>query len=128
MPARGASAPALGDPVWAVGFPFGGAMTLAGGIVSQVAAATSDAPSRLMIDAPVGYGTSGGGVYTETGALIGMVAGFTTARVSSRDTAAAWFIDVPVPGQTLVTPLADLSRFLARHGRGDLLSVRGRAG
>jgi len=40
------------------------------------------------------------------GALIGIVQGYSTARVTSQGADPPWYIDVPVPGQTFVTPLA----------------------
>ena len=39
---------------------------------------------------------------------------------------AAWYIDVPVPGQTHVTPLADIRKFLADFEQADLLRPAGR--
>lgn len=77
------NAPALGDDILAFGFPWGRAMTLASGIVSQVPLEESDA--RLMIDASVSYGVSGGDVYDARGRLIGIVEGYRTAQVSYRD-------------------------------------------
>ena len=60
-----------------------------------------------MVDASVSYGSSGGGVYqARGGALIGIVQGYSTARVTSQGADPPWYIDVPVPGQTFVTPLA----------------------
>jgi hypothetical protein len=70
--------PALGGDVLALGFPWGKAMTLASGIVSQVPLEESD--SRLMIAASVSYDVSGGGVYDAGGHLIGIVEGYQTAQ------------------------------------------------
>jgi hypothetical protein len=44
-----------------------------------------------------------------------------TARVSSRGANPPWYIDVPVPGQTFVTPLSEVKQFLARAGYAELL-------
>lgn len=106
-------------------------MTLAGGIVSQVNAddgGDRETASRLMVDAPVSYGSSGGGVFeARRGALIGVVEGYNTARVSSQGADPVWYIDVPVPGQTFVTPLSEVKRFLAQAGYADLIDSSRRA-
>jgi S1-C subfamily serine protease len=126
-PARAGRPPLLGEAVWVVGFPWGRHMTLASGIVSQINAddaADRETASRLMVDASVSYGSSGGGVYeARDGALIGIVEGYSTARVSPQGANPSWYIDVPVPGQTFVTPLSDVRRFLAEAGYADLIGA-----
>jgi len=85
-------------------------------------ALAGDAASSLIVDAPVTYGVSGGGVYdARTGGLLGLVEGFTTARLTAQGSSAGWYVDVPVPGQTLVTPLSEVRQFLADIERADLL-------
>ncbi len=125
VPARPAAPPRLGEPIWVVTFPWGRDMTLARGIVSQVngdGAANSETAPRLMVDASVSYGASGGGVYdARDGGLIGLVEGYRTARVTSQGNEPPWYIDVPMPGQTLVTPLSDIRRFLAETGHAGLI-------
>ena len=100
-------------------------MTLAGGIVSQINAdqpGDRETQPRLIVDASVSYGASGGGVYDErTGRLVGLVEGYRTARVSFNGDAQS--IDVPVPGETYVVPLADIRRFLMETGQKDLLGT-----
>ena len=125
--ARPGSPAALGEPIWVVAFPWGRQMTLTSGIISQVRLSLDggqgESSTRLMVDALVGYGSSGGGVYEgRTGRLIGVVEGYNTARVTATASAgeAPWYIDVPMPGQTFVTPLADIQRFLLEIGRADL--------
>ena len=124
-PAEAGGLPLLGEAVWVIGFPWGRHMTLASGIVSQINAddgADRERASRLMVDASVSYGSSGGGVYeARGGALIGIVEGYSTARVASQGVNPPWYIDVPVPGQTFVTPLAAVRRFLADVGYADLI-------
>ncbi|HXJ81378.1 MAG TPA: hypothetical protein VMS64_22205 [Candidatus Methylomirabilis sp.] len=56
-----------------------------------------------------------------TGALIGIVKGYGTARVASKGADPPWYIDVPVPGQTYVTAMSDVRRFLADAGYADLI-------
>ena len=129
-PARTAGPPLLGESVWVIGFPWGRHMTLTRGIVSQVVLdddADRATGSRLMVDAPVSYGSSGGGVFeAREGALIGVVEGYNTAKVMSKGVTPAWSIEVPVPGQTYVTPLSDVKRFLSQTSYADLFAA-GRA-
>lgn len=78
-----------------------------------------------MVDASVSYGSSGGGVFdARGGGLIGLVEGYRTARVTSHGTGGDWYIDVPEPGQTFVTSLADIRRFLTETGHARLLEWR----
>ncbi len=131
-PARTGGPALLGEPVWVIGFPWGRHMTLTRGIVSQVVlddgAGDRESASRLMVDAPVSYGSSGGGVFeAREGTLIGVIEGYSTARVTSKGSSPSWYIDVPVPGQTFVTPLADVNRFLSETSYADLFGA-GRAG
>lgn len=125
FPAEFGRPPGLGDPIWVLAYPWGQNMTLVGGIVSQVNAdppGDRDTPPRLIVDASVSYGSSGGGVYdTRTGRLVGLVEGYRTARVSFKGEASQHYLDVPVPGETYVVPLADIQRFLIEADQGDLL-------
>jgi hypothetical protein len=126
--ARFGQPPALGDSIWVVAFPWGRSMTLAGGVVSQVnpdSVENADATARLMVDASVSYGASGGGVYeAASGRLVGLVEGYRTARVSFKGDPTTRYIDVPVPGETYVTPLADIRRFLGAVGLQEVLTKR----
>jgi S1-C subfamily serine protease len=125
VPARIRRPPNLGDFVWVVAFPWGRRLTLARGIISQVdldRPADPTQETRLMVDASVSYGSSGAGVFEErTGALIGIVEGYSTARVSFPGASASSYIDVPVPGQTFVSPLAQVRRFLNEIGHDEFL-------
>jgi S1-C subfamily serine protease len=130
VPARAGGPPVLGESVWVIGFPWGRHMTLTRGIVSQVVmddgADRATAP-RLMVDAQVSYGSSGGGVFeAREGALIGVVEGYRTAKVTAKGADPAWSIEVPVPGQTYVTPLSDVRRFLSETSYADVFA--GQAG
>jgi hypothetical protein len=124
--ARLGEPPGLGDAIWVVAFPWGRNMTLTGGHVSQIDLddAREGDGSRLMVDASVSYGASGGGVFeASTGRLVGLVEGYRTARVSFKGESAR-YIDVPVPGETYATSLADIRRFLGETGYGALLTAR----
>jgi S1-C subfamily serine protease len=109
----------VGDDVWIVAFPWGRRLTVVSGIISQVAADDGvvplAGPARL-IDASVSYGSSGGGVFDAvTGALLGIVEGYRTAKFKVRENPDR-VIDVPVPGETTVIPAAVIIRFLETAG------------
>lgn len=118
--------PTLGEEIWVVAFPWGRHLTLVSGIVSQVNReapidATEPAP-QLMVDASVSYGSSGGGVYeARRGRLVGLVDSYRTARISFPGERAPHYIDLPTPGETNVTSLRDIQRFLMQTGYASLL-------
>src|SRR5206468_4100382 len=116
--------PAIGDDIWVVGFPWGRNMNLVSGVISQVGledASVVDGPPRLMVDASVSYGASGGGVYSaRTGDLVGLIEGYRTARVSFQLDSRPGQIDVPVAGETYVVSLAQIHRFLNETGHAEL--------
>ncbi len=124
FPARFGRPPWLGDPIWVIAYPWGRNMMLVRGIVSQInidQAGDRETAPRLIVDASVSYGSSGGGVYDEpTGRLVGLVEGYRTARVSFQGDASQ-YIEVPVPGESYVVPLADIRRFLIEADQKDLL-------
>lgn len=126
-PAQLGQMPRLGDPVWTVGFPWGRGLRLTGGVVSQVAfdeRGEGGAPARMMIDASVASGASGGGVFdARTAHLLGLVEGLGTARVSFGETAGRQYIDVPMPGETYVIAVSTIRRFLDNVGYGDVLAA-----
>ena len=104
----------LGDEVWVVAFPWGRRLTVVSGIVSQLVgdageAAVAGAPR--MIDASVSYGSSGGGVFdAATGALIGIVEGYRTARMTTKEERA---LEIPVAGETTLISSQAIRTFLA---------------
>ncbi len=110
----------LGESVWVVSFPWGQELTVSRGVISQVrrgGPGHAAGAGRLMVDAPVSYGASGGGVFrADSGELIGVVEGYSTARVAFEGPSAPAHIDVPVPGQTFVTPVGDVIEFLRGQG------------
>lgn len=127
FPAEFGRPPWLGTPIWVVAYPWGRNLTLVGGIVSQVNVdqpGDHDNAPRLIVDASVSYGSSGGGVYDgRTGRLVGLVEGYRTARVAFQGEASQQYVDVPVPGETYVVPLADIRRFLIETNQADLLGA-----
>jgi S1-C subfamily serine protease len=117
----------VGDEVLVVGAPFGRGLSVSSGIVSQLELAEPDgratSEALLKIDAPVGYGSSGGGVFqVGRGRLIGIVEGYRTATVSLKLAGNAYSFQVPMPGETFVVPTAEIRRFLRARGLEGLLS------
>lgn len=100
----------LGDGVWVVSYPWGRNRTLVSGVISQVTegrpnahSSSIEGPVRL-IDAAVSYGTSGGGVFDQhTGALLGIVRGYRTAKLSFPG-GGDESLNVPIAGETTVIP------------------------
>ncbi len=114
----------LGDSVWVMSFPWGRRGTLVNGVVSQIDGSGPVVPvegSVALIDAVVGYGTSGGGVFdTGTGGMVGIVRGYRTARLSlSGDEAQT--LDLPIAGETTVIPTDDILCFLQSRGLAERL-------
>jgi serine protease Do len=118
----------LGESVWVVSFPWGRELTVSRGVISQVRRTGSGAghkvtAGRLMVDAAVSYGSSGGGVFrASTGELIGLVEGYPTARVAFEGGTSPGHVGVPVPGQTDLTPSGDAVGFRRGSGHGPLVA------
>jgi hypothetical protein len=111
----------LGDEVLIVAFPWGQRLTVVGGIVSQIVSVPGESlisgPAR-MVDAPVSYGSSGGGVYdARTGELIGIVETYRTANISIPELKGR-VLEVPVTGETVLVPASVISRFVQDFGLG----------
>ena len=109
----------LGDEVWVVAYPWGRRLTLSNGVVSQLAAGDGgddyEGPAR-MIDVSVSYGASGGGVFdAPTGALVGLVEKYRTARVALPETPDR-AIEIPIPGETTLIPADVIRRFVFEAG------------
>lgn len=106
----------LGDEILVVAFPWGQRFTVVAGIVSQIAAPVGEVALTgppALVDATVSYGSSGGGVFdARSGALIGIVEGHRTAKVTipaMKDRP----LQLPVAGETSVIATATLLRVLA---------------
>jgi len=107
----------VGDDVVVVGAPYGRSLSVSGGMISLVEA--EDGPptaprfKAMKTDASIGYGSSGGGVFAVPGGqLVGLVEGYRTARVQMGD---GYAFDVPMPGETFVTPVTKIRAFLESH-------------
>jgi S1-C subfamily serine protease len=119
----------VGDDVVVVGAPYGRALSVSSGIVSQLETDAQDARMlrSMKTDAPIGYGASGGGVFAvPSGKLVGLVEGYRTAKVAfggiSKDD---FSFDVPMPGETFLSPPGKIRSFVARSGIGALAGVKG---
>jgi serine protease Do len=124
VPYREAGETRLGEEIFVVGFPWGKRLSLSSGIVSQVPLAVGPGPEdpdpMLMVDAAVAKGVSGGGVFRlATGGLIGIVEGYQTAAIPVKGRAETYSVNVPMPGETLVVPVARIRPFLDEALRGE---------
>jgi serine protease Do len=117
----------VGDDVVVVGAPYGRSLSVSSGIVSQLELDEQDAHVQrsMKTDAPIGYGASGGGVFElPSGRLCGLVEGYRTAKVAfggiSKDD---FSFDVPMPGETFLSPPGKIHGFLTRAGIGKLAGL-----
>jgi S1-C subfamily serine protease len=117
----------VGDDVVVVGAPYGKSLSVSSGIVSQLELDDQDARVQrsMKTDAPIGYGASGGGVFdVASGRLVGLVEGYRTAKVAfggiSKDD---FSFEVPMPGETFLSPPAKIRGFLVRSGIGRLAGL-----
>jgi len=119
----------LGEDVVVAACPFGKSLSLSGGMLSQVEwDRESKSPKMVKTDAPIGYGASGGGIFSlETGKLLAIVEGYRTAKVGFAVADKDYSFDVPMPGETFAAPTSKVRGFLESKGYGRLLS-RGSAG
>lgn len=118
----------LTDEVWVVGYPWGRARTVVNGAISQVGQASDVASSisgpAALIDAPVTYGMSGGGVFErEEGRLVALVRGYRTANLSLD--ARSEPLRIPIAGETTVIPVPTIACFLSEHEAWDETMSRG---
>jgi serine protease Do len=120
----GDTEPELGDDVVVVGAPFGRALSLSGGMVSQLEwDRATKRPTMLKTDAPIGYGASGGGIFSlSTGRLLAIVEGYRTATVDFAVAQQSYSFDVPMPGETFAAPSAKVRTFLSQKGYARLLA------
>ena len=123
-PARLKPTASLGEEILLVAFPWGRRFTIVSGVVSQIAssegAALVEGPAR-MVDASVSYGSSGGGVFdTQSGALLGIVESYRTAKVAIPE-AKDRVLEVPVAGETTLIPAPAILRFLVTSGLEEFL-------
>ncbi|WP_164014040.1 S1 family peptidase [Pyxidicoccus trucidator] len=113
----------LGEDVVVAASPFGRALSLSGGMLSQVEwDRETKRPKMVKTDAPIGYGASGGGIFSlETGRLLAVVEGYRTAKVDFAVEEQSYSFDVPMPGETFAAPTSKVRQFLQAKGFGRLL-------
>ncbi|HEY0093356.1 MAG TPA: serine protease, partial [Archangium sp.] len=114
----------MGEDVVVAASPFGRALSLSGGMVSQIEwDKESKRPRMVKTDAPIGYGASGGGIFSlESGKLLAIVEGYRTAKVGFSVAEQDFSFDVPMPGETFAAPGAKVRQFLAQRGFSRLLA------
>jgi S1-C subfamily serine protease len=109
----------LGDEVLVLAFPWGRRLTVSSGIVSQLAPEAGSFPiegAPRMVDVSVSYGSSGGGVFdARSGALVGIVEGYRTARMTHPE-APERPLEIPVAGETTVIPARAIRESLVVSG------------
>jgi S1-C subfamily serine protease len=110
---------ALGDEVLVLAFPWGRRLTVSSGIVSQLAPEEGAFPlegAPRMVDVSVSYGASGGGVFdARSGALVGIVEGYRTARMAHPESPERP-LEIPVAGETTVIPARTIRESLVVSG------------
>jgi len=118
----------VGDDVVVIGAPYGRALSVSSGIVSQLELDEQNPRIQrgMKTDAPIGYGASGGGVFEiPSGRLVGVVEGYRTAKVAfgglSKD---EFSFDVPMPGETFLAPPSKIRSFVLRAGIGKLAGLK----
>jgi serine protease Do len=113
-----------GEDVVVAASPYGKSVSLSGGMISQVEwDRRSRKPIMLKTDASIGYGASGGGVFSRTsGRLLAIVEGYRTAKVGFAVAEQAYSFDVPMPGETFAAPSAKVRDFLEAVGFGRLVA------
>ena len=119
-----------GEDVLVVAAPYGKSLSISGGLISQVEwDRQSRVPAMLKTDAAIGYGASGGGVYSATsGKLLAIVEGYRTARVGFAVAEQSYSFDVPMPGETFAAPSAKVRAFLEKNGFGRFVATRASPG
>lgn len=118
-PVRMREVAGLGDEVLIAAFPWGHRLTLVGGIVSQIASRDGVAlvsGAARMVDAPVSYGSSGGGVFdARTGELVGIVETYRTTKIAIPELKDRT-LEMPVPGETMIVPASVILHFARDFG------------
>jgi serine protease Do len=120
----------LGEDVVVAACPFGKSLSLSGGMLSQVEwDRETKHPKMVKTDAPIGYGASGGGIFSlETGKLLAIVEGYRTAKVGFAVADKDFSFDVPMPGETFAAPTAKVRKFLEQKGFSRILASTSEGG
>ena len=111
-PVRTGRSPTIGESVFAIGNPFGLGWSYSKGVISAIRRSTPDAGSLRLIQTqlPLNPGHSGGGLYDQAGALIGINT-MTTDKHTSE-------------GIGFAIAIADIIPFLEKEARLNLQEAR----
>lgn len=118
----------LGDGVWVAAFPWGGRVSVVGGVVSQISWRPTESATSVplvgpvtLIDATVSHGMSGGGVFDrQNGTLLGIVRSYRTVQMTLPGEPER-AITFPVGGETTIVPSLSILCFLANAGHSQLV-------
>ncbi len=113
----------LGEDVIVAAAPYGRPISLSGGMIAHLDwDPVTGLPRMLKTDAAIGYGASGGGVFSvTTGRLMAIVEGYRTAKVSFAVAKEDFSFDVPMPGETFAAPTPKIRAFLQEKNLGWIL-------
>lgn len=119
----------LGDNIVIAAAPYGKDLSLSAGIISQLQLDRASHKAKMLkTDAPIGYGASGGGIFSlDSGKLVGIVEGYRTAKVDFAVQKQSYSFDVPMPGETFAAPTPKVRRFLREKGFASLVGGPGPA-
>jgi S1-C subfamily serine protease len=116
----------VGSALFAIGAPYGRELSVSAGILSRVDYERGPGgeirAALLKTDASIGYGASGGGLFSrESGHLVGIIEGYRTAKLSFPVDGMLYSFDIPMPGETFAAPSEKLLRFVQEQGLGEVL-------
>lgn len=116
----------VGADLFAIAAPYGRELSASAGILSRIDYEAGPDQrvnaSMLKTDASIGYGASGGGLFSrKSGHLLGIIEGYRTAKLTIPINGELYAFDIPMPGETFAAPAEKLIRFAREKGFGDII-------